>query len=151
MPPRRNKDINDIYKQELEQRIMARMNERFNQIVDQLANRMNDMMNPRRRRDRNSQGSKCEESENPFFEGDSSSSDEQLDRPRRNQREDNRRWESGIRVNISEFNGNTLNPNGFIDWLVAVEEVFEFKEVPENKRVSLMATKLRGRASAWWQ
>ncbi|GJV41637.1 putative nucleotidyltransferase, ribonuclease H [Tanacetum coccineum] len=49
------------------------------------------------------------------------------------------------------FFGNTLNPEGFIDWLVAVEEVFEFKDVPENKRVSLIATKLRGRASAWWQ
>ncbi|GKD12722.1 hypothetical protein Tco_1197129 [Tanacetum coccineum] len=34
-------------------------------------------------------------------------------------------------------------PEGFIDWLVAVEELFEFKEVPENKRVSLIATKLR--------
>nr|GEW16124.1 reverse transcriptase domain-containing protein [Tanacetum cinerariifolium] len=40
---------------------------------------------------------------------------------------------------------------GFIDWLAAVEEVYEFKEVPENKRVSLIATKLRGKASAWWQ
>ncbi|GJW82986.1 putative reverse transcriptase domain-containing protein [Tanacetum coccineum] len=51
---------------------------------------MNDMMNPRRCRDRNSRGSEGEESENPFFEGDSSTSDEQLDRPRRNQRDDNR-------------------------------------------------------------
>ncbi|GJT01657.1 hypothetical protein Tco_0822826 [Tanacetum coccineum] len=68
-----------------------------------------------------------------------------------NQWEDNRRWESGMRVNILEFDGNTLNPEGFIDWLVEVEEVFEFKDVPENKRVSLIATKLRGRASAWWQ
>ncbi|GJS69041.1 hypothetical protein Tco_0701882 [Tanacetum coccineum] len=56
MPPRRNRDINDIYEQELEQRFMARMDERFNQIVDQLANRINDMMNPRRRRDHNSRG-----------------------------------------------------------------------------------------------
>ncbi|GKD49222.1 hypothetical protein Tco_1278198 [Tanacetum coccineum] len=88
---------------------------------------MNDIMNPRRRRDRNSQGSEGEESENLLFDGDGSSSDEQPDRPRRNQREDNRRWESGMRVNIPEFNGNTLNPDGFIDWLVAVEEVFEFK------------------------
>nr|GEY12350.1 hypothetical protein [Tanacetum cinerariifolium] len=40
---------------------------------------------------------------------------------------------------------------GFIDWLVVVEEVFEFKEVPENKRVSLIVTKLRGRASTWSQ
>ncbi|GJU98206.1 hypothetical protein Tco_1327477 [Tanacetum coccineum] len=103
MPPRRNRDINDIYEQELEQRIMERMDERFNQIVDQLANRMNDMMNPKRRRDRNSRGSEGEESENP-------------------------RWKSGMRVNIPEFDGNTLNPEGFIDRLVAVEEVFEFKE-----------------------
>ncbi|GKD37910.1 putative nucleotidyltransferase, ribonuclease H [Tanacetum coccineum] len=42
-------------------------------------------------------------------------------------------------------------PMGFIDWLVAVEEVFKFKEVLENKRVSLIATKLCGRVSAWWQ
>ncbi|GKD40182.1 reverse transcriptase domain-containing protein [Tanacetum coccineum] len=109
------------------------------------------MMNPRRRRDRNSQGSEGEESENPFFDGDGSSSDEQLDRPRRNHMEDNRCWESGMRVNIPEFDGDTLNPRGFIDWLVAVEEVFEFKEVPENKRVSLITTKLLGRAFAWWQ
>nr|GEZ04238.1 reverse transcriptase domain-containing protein [Tanacetum cinerariifolium] len=54
-------------------------------------------------------------------------------------------------VNISEFDGNTLNPKGFIDWLAAVEEVFDFKEVPENKRVSSIATKLRGRAFVWLQ
>ncbi|GJZ48798.1 putative nucleotidyltransferase, ribonuclease H [Tanacetum coccineum] len=151
MPPRRNRPLTEAYEQEFEQRVMARMEERLDQFVDQLAGRMNDMMNPRRRRDRNSRGSEGEESENPFFEGGGSSSDEEPDRPRRDQREDNRRWESGMRVNIPEFDGNTLNPEGFIDWLVAVEEVFEFKEVPENKRVSLIATKLRGRASAWWQ
>ncbi|GJR03706.1 putative CCCH-type zinc finger family protein [Tanacetum coccineum] len=105
----------------------------------------------RRHRDRNSRGSEGEESENPFFKGGGSSSDEEPDRPRQDQREDNRRWESGMRVNIPEFDVNTLNPEGFIDWLVAVEEVFEFKEVPKNKRVSLIATKLRGKASAWWQ
>ncbi|GKG63015.1 hypothetical protein Tco_0638662, partial [Tanacetum coccineum] len=58
------------------------------------------------------------------FEGDGSLSNEQSDRPRRNQREDNRCWESGMRVNIPEFHGDTLNPKGFIDWLVVVEEVF---------------------------
>nr|GEW68227.1 reverse transcriptase domain-containing protein [Tanacetum cinerariifolium] len=92
MSPKRNRDINDIYEQKLEQRIMARTDERFNQIVDQLDNQMNDMMNPRRRRDRNSRGSKGEESENL------------------------------MKVNIPEFDGNTLNPEGFVDWLVTVEE-----------------------------
>ncbi|GJS49263.1 hypothetical protein Tco_0599384 [Tanacetum coccineum] len=61
MPPRRNRDINDIYEQELEQRIIARMDEQF------------DMMNLRRRGDCNSQRSKGEELENPFFKGDGSS------------------------------------------------------------------------------
>nr|GFB49723.1 reverse transcriptase domain-containing protein [Tanacetum cinerariifolium] len=102
-----------------------------------------------RPRNRHREDEDEESEENPF--GDGSSSDEQsVLRPRRNQREDNRRWESGIRVNIPDFDGDTLNPEGFIDWLVAVEEVFEFKKVPENKRVSLIATKLRGRAFAWW-
>ncbi|GJW77345.1 reverse transcriptase domain-containing protein [Tanacetum coccineum] len=109
MPPRRNRPLTEAYEQEFEQRVMARMKERLDQFVDQLADRMNDMMNLRRRRDRNSQGSEGEESENPFFDSDGSSSDEQPDRPRRNQRENNRRWESGMRVNIPEFDGNTLN------------------------------------------
>ncbi|GJR26702.1 putative nucleotidyltransferase, ribonuclease H [Tanacetum coccineum] len=151
MPPRKNRPLTEAYEQEFEQRVMARMEERLGQFVDQLTDRMNDMMNPRRRRDRNNRGSEGEGSENPFFEDDDTSSDDQPDRPRRNQREDDRRWESGMRINIPEFDGKTLNPEGFIDWLVTVEEVFEFKEVPENKRVSLIATKLRGRASAWWQ
>ncbi|GJS51778.1 hypothetical protein Tco_0625140 [Tanacetum coccineum] len=78
MPLRRNMNINDVYEQEFEQRIMARMKERLDQFVDQLADRMNDMMNPRRRGDRNCRRSEGEESENPFFEGDSSSSDNPL-------------------------------------------------------------------------
>ncbi|PWA56672.1 reverse transcriptase domain-containing protein [Artemisia annua] len=151
MPPRRNRNLNDIHEQEFEQRVMARMEERMGQFVDQLTDHMNDLMNQRRPRNRNRRESEDEESENPFGEGDGSSSDEQERRPRRNEREDNRRWESGLRVNIPDFDGDTLNPEGFIDWLAAVEEVFEFKDIPENKRVPLIATKLRGRASAWWQ
>nr|GFB87179.1 reverse transcriptase domain-containing protein [Tanacetum cinerariifolium] len=56
-----------------------------------------------------------------------------------------------MRVYIPDFARDIWSLEGFIDWLVAVEEVFEFKEVPENKRVTLIATKLHGRASAWWQ
>ncbi|GJY77676.1 putative reverse transcriptase domain-containing protein [Tanacetum coccineum] len=128
MPPRKNRPLTEAYEQEFEQRVMARIEERLYQFVDQFADRMNDMMNPRRRRDRNNRGSEGEGSENPFFEDDDTSSDDQPDRPRRNQREDDRRWESGMRINIPEFDGKTLNPEGFIDWLVTVEEVFEFKE-----------------------
>nr|GEX03718.1 reverse transcriptase domain-containing protein [Tanacetum cinerariifolium] len=72
MPPRRTRNINDVYVYE---RIMARMEERLDQFVDQFANRMNDM-NPRRRGDRNGRRSEGEELEYPFFEGDGSSFDE---------------------------------------------------------------------------
>ncbi|GJU15283.1 putative reverse transcriptase domain-containing protein, partial [Tanacetum coccineum] len=93
--------LNEIHEQELEDRVMARMEERFDQFVDQLSDWMDQLMNRRGRR------------------------------PRRNQREDNRRWESEMRVNIPDFAGDTLSPEGFIDWLVAVEEVAEDSEIPE--------------------
>ncbi|KAF7154713.1 hypothetical protein RHSIM_Rhsim01G0096600 [Rhododendron simsii] len=35
--------------------------------------------------------------------------------------------------------------------LIATEEVMEFKQVLEDRRVSLVATRFRGRAAAWWQ
>ncbi|GJZ58695.1 putative nucleotidyltransferase, ribonuclease H [Tanacetum coccineum] len=92
MPPRKNRTLNEIHEQELEDRVMARIEERFDQFIDQLSDRMDQLMNRH--------------------------------------------------VNIPDFAGDTLSPEGFIDWLVTVEEVFEFKEVPENKRVSLIATKL---------
>ncbi|GJU16655.1 putative nucleotidyltransferase, ribonuclease H [Tanacetum coccineum] len=133
-----------VWKQEeLEDRVMARMEEQFDQFVDQLSDRMDQMMN--RHSNHNVQGTDDEQLENPFREDDNSFSDEQSGRrPRQNQREDNRRWESGMRVNILDFARDPLSLKGFIDWLVVVEEVFEFKEVPENKRVLLIATKLRG-------
>ncbi|GJY14437.1 putative reverse transcriptase domain-containing protein [Tanacetum coccineum] len=134
MPPRKNMTLNEIHKQELEDRVMARIEERFDKFVDQLPDQIDQLMN--RHGNRNIRGTDDEQSGR---------------RPRQNQKEDNRRWESEMRVNIPDFARDTLSPEGFIDWLVAVEEVFEFKEVPENKRVSLIATKLRGRASAWWQ
>jgi hypothetical protein len=60
------------------------------------------------------------------------------------------RWESGFKLDIPEFSGG-MQPEEFLDWVTAVEEILEFKEVPDDKRVSLVATKFRGRAAAWWQ
>ncbi|GKA35403.1 RNA-directed DNA polymerase, eukaryota, reverse transcriptase zinc-binding domain protein, partial [Tanacetum coccineum] len=121
MPPRKNRTLNEIHEQELEDRVMARMEKRFDQFVNQLSDRMDQLMN--RRGNRNSRGTDDEQSENPFGEDDDLSSDEESGRrPRRNQREDNRRWESRMRVNITDFAGDTLSPEGFIDWLVMVEE-----------------------------
>ncbi|CAN1221662.1 hypothetical protein LINGRAPRIM_LOCUS347 [Linum grandiflorum] len=60
------------------------------------------------------------------------------------------RWEQGFRVEIPTFDGS-LQLEEFIDWLSQVEEILDFKEVPEGRRVSLVTIRLRGRAQAWWQ
>ncbi|XP_021971897.1 uncharacterized protein LOC110867063 [Helianthus annuus] len=130
MPPRRNntKPLDEVYERELEQRLMARVDQRLDQVVDQLTDRMAYLINHRRQGPNDGYGS---EFSNPFGDG-SAFEDEQEGRPR-------------------EFDGTSLNPEGFIDTLATVEEVFEYKVVPENKRVALITTRLRGRASAWWQ
>jgi hypothetical protein len=60
------------------------------------------------------------------------------------------RWESGFKLDIPEFSEG-MQPEEFLDWVAAMEEILEFKEVPDDKRVPLVATKFRGRAAAWWQ
>ena len=57
------------------------------------------------------------------------------------------RWESNLKLNIPEFNGD-LQSKEFLDWIAVVEEVLEFKVVPEDKQVSLVATKFWGRVAA---
>ncbi|KAI3505911.1 hypothetical protein L1887_28248 [Cichorium endivia] len=152
MPPRRNRPPNDVHEHALEQRLMARMDERLDQVVDQLTDRMVELMNRGRQGPQTHSQMDDDDLENPFGDNDDSSFEGNLEGRRRHERGvDNRRWEARMRVDIPEFDGVSLNPEGFIDWLATVEEVFEFKEVPENKRVSLIATRLRGRASAWWQ
>jgi len=42
-----------------------------------------------------------------------------------------------------------LNPDDFLDWLSAAERVFKHKEVPDDKKVKLVALKLRKYASIW--
>jgi len=55
-----------------------------------------------------------------------------------------------IKVDISDFEGN-LQPDDFLDWLQTVEHVFEYKEVPEEKKVKIVAAKLKKHASIWWE
>ncbi|XP_035838339.1 uncharacterized protein LOC110896240 [Helianthus annuus] len=104
------------------------MDQRLDQVVNQLTDRMANLINRRRQRHNDGYGTDLS---NPF--GDSSDSDdEQEGGPREERGDGNRRWESGMRTSIPEFDGDTLNPENFIDWLVVVEEVFEFKEENPN-------------------
>ena len=56
--------------------------------------------------------------------------------------------ESGMHTEVLEFQG-ILQPEEFIDWLCTTEEVIEFKGVPEEMKVPLIASRLQGRAVAW--
>ncbi|XP_024016241.1 uncharacterized protein LOC112089724 [Eutrema salsugineum] len=68
---------------------------------------------------------------------------------RHNQQGNDRRWETGLKVDIPEFQGSVRGED-LLDWIIAVEEVLEFKQVPPERRVSLIATRFRGRAASWW-
>jgi len=50
---------------------------------------------------------------------------------------------------VPEFEGK-LDLEEFLEWLCTVERVFECKDVFENKRVKLVALRLRKYASLWW-
>ena len=56
----------------------------------------------------------------------------------------------GFKVELLEFSG-TLQAEGFIDWLHEVERIFEYKEISDRMKVKLVAIKLKGRTSAWWE
>jgi gluconate kinase len=51
---------------------------------------------------------------------------------------------------VPEFSGG-LDPDDLIDWLNHVERVFEYHDIPNHKKVKIVSTKLKGRASAWWK
>ncbi|XP_056847412.1 uncharacterized protein LOC108830965 [Raphanus sativus] len=59
------------------------------------------------------------------------------------------RWKSSFKLEIPEFNGSTA-PEELLDWFVTVEEILEFKEVPLDRCVPLVAIRFRDRAAAWW-
>ncbi|KAK0594953.1 hypothetical protein LWI29_002093 [Acer saccharum] len=54
------------------------------------------------------------------------------------------------KVEIPEFEGK-MQPDEFIEWLNTVDRIFKYQEVPEHRKVKLVAIKLRKHASFWWE
>lgn len=55
-----------------------------------------------------------------------------------------------IKVDIPEFHGK-IDCDEFQEWILNVERVFDYKEVSDEKKVKLVALKLRKYASDWWE
>jgi len=77
---------------------------------------------------------------------DSSNDEEPLRRPRQEPRMQAN--SNDFRVEILEYEGK-LDPEEFLDRLHTMERVFEYKAIPEDKKVKLVAFRLRKYASLW--
>ncbi|KAI5327722.1 hypothetical protein L3X38_027118 [Prunus dulcis] len=55
-----------------------------------------------------------------------------------------------MKVDLPEFEG-TIQPDDFVDWLNTFEHIFDYKEMLDEKKVKIVAIKLRRSASAWWE
>lgn len=53
-------------------------------------------------------------------------------------------------MDIPTFDGH-LHIKDLLDWLQAVEQFFNYMEIPEHQQVEFVAYKLHGGASALWK
>ena len=137
MPPRRQTQLNlqQIEMNELRRQIQDLQQQLEAQRVQQGQNE-----NPYQEEEFN---------ENPFHEGNSSSSEGEARHPYRRPANQFSK-DLGIKIEIPNFEGR-LQPDDFQDWLHTVERVFDLKDIPSDQRVKLVAIKLRKHASIWWE
>ena len=146
MPPRRRPHV--TVEEAIERDRVLQLEQQVEQLTAQLATM----------RANQNQNQNPFQNLNPETGGDSDAEEEsdgeeeipQRRRRREPEADDSRRWESGMRTEVPEFQGS-LQPEEFLDWFGIVEEILEFKKVPEKEKVALVSTRLRGRAAAWWQ
>lgn len=55
------------------------------------------------------------------------------------------KYKGGAQIHIAEFDGK-MEAEEFLDWLDSMESYFDWKEVPEERKVKLVGTKLWGQS-----
>ncbi|KAB5511953.1 hypothetical protein DKX38_028981 [Salix brachista] len=133
LPNLREQPVNEVYERDE----IARLQQQVEALTQQLAAAMSQHRGPNPQ----DMEEESEEDENPFAPQPAQ---------RRPANDESRRWETCLKVDIPEFHGG-LQADEYLDWINAVDEVLDFKQVHEDRRVALVATRLRGRAGAWWQ
>jgi len=68
----------------------------------------------------------------------------------RNQNRRHRNWDHGIKIDVHNFEGK-LQPDQFIKWVEKIDQFFEWKEIPDNRKVKFASLKLTGHALTWWK
>ena len=44
-----------------------------------------------------------------------------------------------------------LDTNVVLDWIFDMENFFEYENTPNNRKVKIAVTRLKGHASLWWE
>ncbi|XP_021758696.1 uncharacterized protein LOC110723661 [Chenopodium quinoa] len=79
---------------------------------------------------------------NPFHQPEGEYSSGETSRSRRTRHPRNQEKEFGIKVEIPDFEGG-VHPDEFIEWLHTVERVFDFKDIPDERKVEGQQAKER--------
>ena len=53
-------------------------------------------------------------------------------------------------VEFTPYDGK-LDINVVLDWISDIEKFFDYENTPDNRKVKIVVTKLKGHASLWWE
>ena len=53
-------------------------------------------------------------------------------------------------IEVTPYDGK-LDINVLLDWISDITKLFEYENTPNNRKVDIFVTKLKGHASLWWE
>ena len=148
MSPRARRGGNNQQQRLVYDTIIAYMQREIQKLQQRLA-RYEDTANHSHQSD-GGQSDSPDEDFNPFHQPEGEYSSGETSRSRRMRHPRHREKEFGIKVEIPDFEGG-VHLDEFIEWLHTVEHVFDFKDIPDERKVKLVAIKFKKHASIWWE